>query len=93
MVIKFKNYEIRHSLGINSYDLHIITIVEKGKTKGQEKDKAIGFGMSLERCFLHIIQEVMEEEKEEVNLDEFIEEYKSLQKELLEVAREIVKKI
>lgn len=87
MTIKIYNYSIRKSENGNSrFDLHITKETKTGKTKGKLSQSPIAYGVSLERAIKLIIDEETDNRFDDVDLEEFIENYK-------EVCEDVLKKL
>ena len=62
MKIRFRDYVITHSYGINKYDLLKINVIQKkGKNLGTEQEVAEAYGVTLERVFRIILDNTIEE--------------------------------
>ena len=86
MKIRFRNFIISNSFGINKYDLFKVNIVKKqGKNFGSEQESPEAYGITLERVFRIILDKTVEEELSEVERDlhEYIETYNECNNKLL----------
>ena len=86
MKIRFRDYVITHSYGINKYDLLKVNIVQKkGKNFGDEQEVPEAYGVTLERVFRIILDDTIELELGDIETDfkGYFETYKECNNKLL----------
>lgn len=91
MVVKVGDWRLRSSEGFVKFDLHHLKEAQSGKVKGQMIDTPFAFGIGMTRAIEIIIQEEMKEKVGEIDLKNFIKEYKKVSAEVIKSAEKIEK--